>query len=226
MKLQILVLVFVLSLLVTSCSSSVPSEAEMLAMVKVSEINNNAKVTLTNENIGSPVISNNLEMSFNAVLRDLPANPGILTSDMANIFYKNLGEEKGIEREIVCTISDKEGSKFSQKYTFRDLKNISILESRYNEINTLMTEKRYKEVYNLGSTLFYESMSEAEFLNFMNELDTENGSIASSQFIGWFEPKPSFVTLHGLQKRDKGDLPFLVTLDVEHLKIINVQLGF
>jgi hypothetical protein len=64
----------------------------MLALQIVSETNNNAKVSLTNENSGSSLVINKLGMNLNAVLKDLPANPGIVTSDMATIFYKNLGK--------------------------------------------------------------------------------------------------------------------------------------
>lgn len=221
-----------LIVLLAGCKNVIISENEEKAVDSVLKIYGghcNSSKSFTKSTSGNSSHFT-LEMSDSKVLEGLKQISELPASNIAYIFYTNLGGEKSKYTDIKVKIkfSGEQTSEFS--YPVADIIKADRHKPVLMSVSDKIKAKDYNGLYTLFDTAAIPALTVDKLQGFCYQNDSAFGAIESTQFVGFSffksDDGADMVTLGGVSKRGKGNMPLNIIVDRNSKKVMSLKFEF
>ena len=172
-----------------------------------------------------------LEMSKSDLLEQYTSMLDIPASNIAYIFYKNLGDEKGKYTHIKVKINLNNGQDHEYKYSTKELKEIQSFEPILLNTPQKVKDQDYTGLIKTFDDSIAMNLTESQLRSLCSSVDSTYGDIKEIQFQGFAfanaesDGKP-LIYLAGVMVREKENTQFSLFVNRKNKKLYNLKYKF
>ena len=227
------ILAILLIVVFTACNNNGVTEKEVQSVKKVLDFYGGVCNRIKGFSITNGVKEKyfELEMSKSELIESYSNMLEMPASNVAYLFYSNLGSEQSKYNQIKVKINLNNGKSFESAYPAAEIKEVENFIPVLNDVSLKIKLKDYKGLMLLFDTNLVSGLNENQLKSYCSPSDSAYGKIKETQFQGYAffkseTDKREMVHLAGILVRQNNNTPISLFIDRKSKKILTMKFKF
>jgi len=227
------ILLILLIVVFTACNNNGVTEKEVQSVKKALDFYSGICNRIKGFSIKNGVEEKyfELEISKSKLIESYSNMLEMPASNIAYLFYSNLGNEQSKYNQIKVKINLNNGKSFESAYPAIEIKEVEDFIPMLNDVTLKIKLKDYKGLMSLFDTNIVSGLNENQLKFYCAPIDSAYGEIKESQFQGYAffnskTEKREMIHLAGILVRQKSNTPISLFIDRKSKKILTMKFKF